>query len=268
MTQSSLILNFFEKVCRSNIYLFLISRYLIGKYFAKIIYDNDFRIIKILENCNFFRGKKLILDIGANDGMSYKIIRKFTSEARIISFEPNKLNFKSLKKMELKDKLFTCKKVALSNFKKKQSFFTPYFKEYAITQLAGLSKSGVKKRLQTSLHIKELFKKIVLKRELFHTKKLDHYKYKPCLIKIDIEGHEYECILGSLKTIKKYNPIIMVEYDKIVCDKIYRLLKKLNYQKYIYNKFKKKVEQYNGQKIFNIFFINKKDLRILQNDIN
>ena len=148
----------------------------------------------------------------------------------------------------------------MSSSKKKQSFFTPYFKKHIISQIAGLSKSGVKKRLQASLHVKDLLKKIVIKKEIFYTKKLDDYKFKPSFIKIDIEGHEYECVLGSLKTIKKYNPIIMVEYDKIVCDKIYILLKKLNYQKYIYNKLKGGIEKYNGQKIFNIFFINKKNL--------
>ena len=31
--------------------------------------------------------------------------------------------------------------------------------------------------------------------------------FNPFIIKIDIEGHEYECILGSLNTIKKYKPI-------------------------------------------------------------
>ena len=260
MTQGSLILNFFEKVCRSNIYFFLISRYLIGKYFSKIIYDNDFKLIKILENNKFFKGKKLIIDIGANDGMSYKIIRKFTKKTKIVSFEPNEFNFNTLKKIEFKDKLFTCEKVALSSSKKKQPFFTPYFKKYIISQMAGLSKSGIKKKLQTSLHVKDPLKKIVIKKEIFYTKKLDDYKFKPSFIKIDIEGHEYECILGSLKTIKKYKPIIMVEYDKIVCDKIYILLKKLNYQKYVYNKLKRKVEKFSGQKIFNIFFINKKNL--------
>ena len=47
MTQENFILNLFEKICRSNIYLFLISRYLIGKYFFKLIFDSDFKIIKI-----------------------------------------------------------------------------------------------------------------------------------------------------------------------------------------------------------------------------
>ena len=262
MTQENFILNFLEKVCRSNIYLFLISRFIIGRYFSKFIYDNDFKIIKILERKNFFKKKRLIIDIGANDGMSYKIMRKFSKSAKIISFEPNEINFKILKGLEPLDKLFTCKKVALSNIRKKQSFFTPYFKKYAISQMAGISRTGVKKRLQSSLYVKNLFKKIILKKEILLTKKLDDYKLNPFFIKIDIEGHEYECILGSLSTIKKNNPIIMVEYDKAVCDKIYTLLKKFNYRKFIYDKYSKKIVKFNGQEIFNIFFISKKILEI------
>ena len=46
MTQNNFLLNFFEKICRSNVYLFLISRYLIGKFFSKIIYDSDFECNK------------------------------------------------------------------------------------------------------------------------------------------------------------------------------------------------------------------------------
>ena len=189
-------------------------------------------------------------------------MRKFTKNAKIISFEPNEINFKILKNFQPLDKLFTCKKIALSNIRKKQSFFTPYFKKYAITQMAGISKIGVKKRLRNSLHIKNLFKKIILNKEVLLTKKLDDYKLNPSFIKIDIEGHEYECILGSLKTIKKCNPILMVEYDKTVCDKIYLLLKNYNYQRFVYNKYSKRIEKFNDQKIFNIFFINKKILNL------
>jgi len=49
MTQDNIFLNYLERVLRSNIYLFLISRFIIGKYFSKFIYDGDFKIIKILE---------------------------------------------------------------------------------------------------------------------------------------------------------------------------------------------------------------------------
>jgi len=263
MTQNNIILSFIERLFRSNIYLFLISRFLIGKYFSKFIYDSDFKIIKILERKNFFCKKKIIVDIGANDGMSYNIIRKFNKKTKIVSFEPNNYNFRNLKKVEKIDKLFKCKNVALSNFNKKENFYTPYFKKYAITQMAGISRSGVKKRLKHSLFFREIFKIIYLKKEILKTKKLDDYKYKPSFIKIDIEGHEFECIKGSIQTIKKFNPILMVEYDKKICAKIYRVLKKYKYKMFIYNKINKKIEKFNNQEVFNIFFINKKNLNYI-----
>ena len=212
MTQDNIILNYLEKLFRSNIYLFLISRFLIGKYFSRFIYDSDFKIIKILEKKNFF--------------------------------EPNNYNFQNLKKKEQIDKLFKCKKIALSNFNQKKDFYTPYFKKYAITQMAGISKSGVKKRLESSLFFKEIFKIIYLKKEILRAKKLDHFKYNPCFIKIDIEGHELECIKGAMGTIKKFNPILMVEKEKKICAKIYLTLKKYKYKMFIYNKNNKKYLSY------------------------
>ena len=58
MTQDNIILNIFEKICRSNVYLFIISRFLIGKYLSRIIYDSDFKIIRILERNKLFVQKK------------------------------------------------------------------------------------------------------------------------------------------------------------------------------------------------------------------
>ncbi len=263
MTQQSTILNLFEKIFRSNTYLFLISRFLIGKYFSKFIYDSDFKIIKILKKNNFFEKNKIILDVGANDGMSYNIIRKFAKTSKIVSFEPEEYNYKRLKKKELKDKFFKCKKVGLSNIKKKQPFFIPFYKDYPISQMAGIDKIGVKNRLKNSLYERNIMKKIVFKNSKIKTDKLDNLKYNPLFIKIDIEGHEYECIQGALKTIKKFKPIIMVEYDRKICDKIFLLIKKFEYEKFVYNKHKKNIEKYNNQKIFNLFFINKKDLRYI-----
>ena len=61
----------------------------------------------------------------------------------------------------------------------------------------------------------------------------------------------------------------MVEYDKKICDKIFMLLKRYNYQRYIFNKVKKKIDNFDGEKeIFNIFFINAKDIKYLNYDHN
>ena len=41
-----------------------------------------------------------ILDIGANDGISVKAIRNIIKGRQIISFEPDIINFKKLKKLK------------------------------------------------------------------------------------------------------------------------------------------------------------------------
>ena len=147
MTQSSFFFNLIEKFLRSNIYLFIVSRYLIGRFLPKIIYDHDFRILKNLKNILLDK-KKVILDIGGNDGMSYHAIRKFIKGIKIISFEPIYHNFLSLKKIKKKDKLYNVFDTALSNKNNKSNLVIPFFKKYPITQLASLDIRGVKKRLK------------------------------------------------------------------------------------------------------------------------
>ena len=41
--------------------------------------------------------------------------------------------------------------------------------------------------------------------------KTDFLKLKPTLIKMDVEGYENKVLLGAIKTIKKYKPVIYVE---------------------------------------------------------
>ena len=108
-----------------------------------------------------------------------------------------------------------------------------------MSQIAGISKPGVLDRLRNSLYVKKLSKKIILKKQKIKTINLDFFKYNPSFIKIDIDGHEFECIKGSLQTIIKNKPIIMVEYDRIICNKIDFILKKQKY-KQILNSLKNK----------------------------
>ena len=88
------------------------------------------------------------------------------------------------------------------------------------TQMAGISKIGVKKRLQI-LYILKIFLKNGTNKGIIN-KKLDDYK-QPSFIKIDIEGHEYECILGSLKTIKNVTLFLWLNMIKLFIVRYYYL---------------------------------------------
>ena len=101
----------------------------------------------------------------------------------------------------------------------------------------------------------------------------------PDLIKIDVEGYENKVLLGAIKTIKKYKPVIYVEnnlkqgkYNTINFFK--RKLSKFGYKPYIFNLEQKSFFKYNkniirllkdkqdvrGKRYFsyNIYFITKK----------
>ena len=75
----NIILKIFENIVRSNLYVFIFFRYITNKFFYKYIYESDFKILKYLKNSNFFlkNNNKIILDLGANDGISIKAIRNF-----------------------------------------------------------------------------------------------------------------------------------------------------------------------------------------------
>lgn len=91
MTQQNYFLAIIEKIIRSNLYLFIFFRYITNKYFSKYIFETEFKILNILKKKNYFvNKKKIIIDIGANDGISYKSIRNFIKLTPIISFEPQK----------------------------------------------------------------------------------------------------------------------------------------------------------------------------------
>ena len=55
-----------------------------------------------------------------------------------------------------------------------------------------------------------------------------------------MEGHDHEVILGMKKSIKKFNPVILIEYNPENFKKIYIQLKK-SYKCYIFSIFQKKL---------------------------
>ena len=122
------------------------------------------------------------------------------------------------------------------------------------------------KGLKDTLPVKNILKKINIKKSIIKTKKLDEFNLKPSFIKIDIQGHEYKCIKGSLKTIKKYKPIIMIEYEKKSIIKINNILKKYGYKKFIYKAKLNSLKKHNNEKVLNIFFIDKKNINKISLD--
>ena len=73
---------------------------------------------------------------------------------------------------------------------------------------------------------------------------------KVSFIKIDAEGHDFEVIQGFKKTIKKYKPVLLIEFNH---ENFTKITKRLDcYSPYIYN-----IDKNNFNKV-NVNLINKK----------
>jgi FkbM family methyltransferase len=182
--------------------------------YERIVLKNE------IPSCNF------AIDIGANIGIYSYYFSKFCK--RIESFEPVYFFTNDLREYIKNNKNINLHSTGLSNQNGNFEIYTPLIKggKRLDVGLTSLSKPTDTKNFITT--------KIDLK-------KLDDYNFSGVeLIKIDVEGHEYEVIDGAQKTILKCKPIILIEIEQRhlkninICD-VFNKLKGLGYAGSFYN---------------------------------
>ena len=140
-----------------------------------------------------------ILDIGANFGyLSLVWAKSICRTGRIISFEPSKNVFNSFSKSVKINKLgerIQIKNVAVGNENKSVDLF------FENSTSANVLESNYSNLLETIQMIRiDDF--------------VENEKLKAChLMKIDVDGIELDILKGSLKTLKKFKPIVIVEIN-------------------------------------------------------
>lgn len=181
-------------------------------------YEKDYLITLINwlkeYHSNIFNGA--VIDVGANIGNHSVFFSKFFKN--IYSFEPNPTTFKLLKINSKINNNISIKKKGLSN---------KIELSYLLENRSNLGGSKLIDKKSTDTIDIQLS-------TLDH--EINSIKESIKLIKIDVEGHEFEVIQGSKKTIMKYKPIIIFEQqlDDFPENfmKIKKLLLDLNYSKF------------------------------------
>ena len=183
------------------------------KIFLKFIGYNNYKNLnktgeKKFLNSVISEADGCVIDIGANIG-SYSQYILDNSNYNVISFEPLKYSFLKLKRLQkiYKNRLI-CFNLALSDKRGKSKIF--YSKknhhwanlDYEVNKIA-LLKDNKKKMICNRNSLDNFYQK---------NKKI--FVKKTRLIKIDVEGHEYEVLKGSKVFIDKFKPkYIQIEYN-------------------------------------------------------
>ena len=164
-------------------------------------------LIKILvkpEDC--------IIDIGANHGIHTILFSKLAKNGTVFAIEPDK---NCREKLNINLQLSGCTNVkvvntAIGSKNKKLAFYT------SKTRGQYDGSNSIHKDSLLSMGVEDLN----IKKEIVNVISLDSFVYKnklkPNFIKMDIEGSEYDAFLGMKKTIKKYSPLLIFEFNTSV----------------------------------------------------
>ena len=205
----------------------------ISLFKAFLPHEKDYYGIKLLLKNKL---NHAIIDVGGNLGISAMGFRKLGFINKIFIFEPNHFIFNNYikKKLLKKYKNIYGFNFALGNKNQLKSFYYPYYKDKCIHYFCSFNK----KYIQNSINITFKKKKLKIIDNPVKIRVYDNLQLicSPKLIKIDVEGFDFEVIKGMKKTIKKYNPIILVEFNKSNFFKIKRVLGDYNAWVYFYEK--------------------------------
>lgn len=238
------------------------------KYFKFLLpHEKDYYgIVKLVRNSKRFS----LVDVGANIGISSMGFRKLGLINPIYLFEPNYHLFKNfLKKLKKNNPDFYLNNLALHSKKKNKKLYLAYYKGRNIHFLSSFDKDYVINSIKITY--KNLEGKIKIVPKNVNCVKFDSLKIKipPTLIKLDTEGHDLNVLIGMRKTIRKYKPIFLIEYNTDIFLKVCNFLKL--YRPYIYdlnqdkflkitNRNKKNIARTSEKNLLttrNIFFIPK-----------
>jgi len=170
----------------------------------------------------------LFLDVGANDGITALGFRKLSGEYRILSLEPNPLLKPALDKVKRRDPLFDYRIIGAGSAPALVQLFMPVYRGIAmhtytsgsLEQTTSALEEICGPRVAAGARIETMPAQIVT---------VDSLEVDPSIIKIDVEGFDYEVILGAARTIDRMRPFIAVEIAWGTSQSIQEFVRKRNY---------------------------------------
>jgi len=223
-------------------------------------HDKDYLGLKLIFKKNY--NLNSFLDIGANVGASTLSFIKMGFYNKMYLFEPNFNLYKNyLKKIKKKHHNLKIYNYALGSKNKSLIFFLPYIEKIFIHYFSSFDKKYIINSCSNTFPNK----KIILKKKIVKVKKFDDLKIKDVIdfIKLDSEGYDLEIIKGLKKTINKFKPVLLIEYN---VDLHLKIVKKLNkYCQFYYDTKKNFLVQINNSNFKKLDRFGHKDLLSIRN---
>jgi len=151
------------------------------------------------------------VDIGANHGQSIESILLFRPSAEIVSFEANPILASALIKRYQAQPKIDVRPIGLASAAGAFTLYVPSYKGFVYDGLASLDRRSA----ETWISDKTVYwfdpAKVTVEPVACTTATLDSQKLRPSFVKIDVQGLEYDVLLGGVETIKTCEPVLLLE---------------------------------------------------------
>lgn len=174
------------------------------------------------------------IDIGANQGQSIESIKLLKPRARIYAFEANRLLANKLQARYRGNADITIIANGLSDTSQQTSLFVPSYKRFVYDGLSSLEPEAVLSAFSPARLYWFQPNRLELMRVPCSIACLDEQNLDPLFIKIDVQGMESRVVRGALETIRRCEPILMIEcvYDH---PDLLEMLSEFGYSEYLFN---------------------------------
>ncbi len=234
-----------QKILGFNTYLYVFALFVI----IKIKWDkkeNDF-----FHFLNLLSKEGIVLDLGANIGVTSYHLAKRLPKSTICAFEPLELNMRVLKRIKKQFGLHNIKEfqLAAGNENKQLEMVMPVINDVPMHGLSHVIHKEIKDNNEGLR-----FEVPMIRLDDFN--EVANTSGKITGLKIDVENFEYFVLEGAIQIIKKHHPVIYCElWDNVNRKKCISFLNKLGYLPFILHK--KELVAFNAEshQKHNFFFI-------------
>jgi FkbM family methyltransferase len=204
--------------------------YFVARRKLGIPHERDFKALALIPKS----AEGCFVDIGANQGQSIESILLARPHAEIVSFEANPgLAQKLVRRYRDQDNV-EVRNSGLSDAPGTFTLYVPSYKGFVYDALASLDRayavSGISDKWifgfnQARLSVAEVQCSLDT---------LDAQRLAPIFVKLDVQGHEYSVLAGGQETLRRYEPILLVEAFRDD-PRTVELIKDLGYEEYYFD---------------------------------
>lgn len=169
-------------------------------------FEEDFLALRYFPSTD----DSLFLDVGGNRGQSIDAILLTTSGGRIWSFEPNPVLAGKLRAEYSTQPRVKVWGVGLGRAREQHTLYVPAYRGYVYDGLASFDEESAVSWLQDRVYGYRA-SSLTVQQYVCDSYPLDDFGCAPDFVKIDVQGFEYDVVLGARETITRSNAALLIE---------------------------------------------------------